>query len=102
MRIINIAKDFSMFPGGRTEKDGPNNGQKFRTNFIIPFLKNKEHIIIELDGTRGYDSSFLEEVFGGLIKCGYNEFEIHKYISFVSSRKGLIKEIESYISQIEG
>lgn len=99
MLKINIANEFSVFPGGRTSEDGPYSGEEFRTKILIPALETKQNINIELDGTRGYDSSFLEEAFGGLIRCGYNKQELLKQISFSSSRNGLIKEIQSYIME---
>lgn len=101
MRQINIARDFSVFPGGRTPDDGPNSGEEFREKHLIPALKTKEKLQIELDGTRGYGSSFLEEAFGGLVRCGYDKEKLLKQITFISNRKGLIQEIESYIEDAQ-
>lgn len=101
MRQINIARDFSVFPGGRTPEDGLYSGEEFRENLLIPALKTEEKLQIELDGTRGYGSSFLEEAFGGLVRCGYNKEKLLKQITFISSRKGLIQEIESYIEDAQ-
>lgn len=99
MRQINIARDFSVFPGGRTPDDGPNSGKDFREKLLIPALKTEEKLQIELDGTRGYGSSFLEEAFGGLVRCGYDKEKLLKQITFISNRQGLIQEIESYIKE---
>lgn len=64
---INIARDFSTKPVGRFREDGPHSGQVFREDFLVPNLE-KGDVIIVLDGTEGYPSSFLEEAFGGLMR----------------------------------
>ncbi|WP_337519562.1 STAS-like domain-containing protein, partial [Desulfovibrio sp.] len=64
MKTINIANDFSVFPGGRYRSDGEFSGEEFRDNILIPALQKYQQVIVELDGTRGYGSSFLLEVFG--------------------------------------
>ncbi len=98
-RIIDIGKDFSRFPAGRFLSDGPNNGEKFQINFLIPVMKKDEPVIIELDNTAGYGSSFLEEAFGGLIRKGYSAEQIHRCLSFSTQDPSLIAEINSYIDE---
>ena len=69
--LINIAKDFSDTPAGRDFSDGPNSGERFRDELLIPKLKNatKDHpLVVSIDGLEGYASSFLEEAFGGIIR----------------------------------
>ncbi|MBZ9885120.1 STAS-like domain-containing protein [Mesorhizobium sp. CA10] len=68
VQTINILRDFSRTPGGRYYTDGPASGQKFRQELLIPTLAKNDRVIIEMDGTRGYPSSFLEEAFGGLVR----------------------------------
>ena len=68
VRTINILNEFSRTPGGRYYTDGPASGQKFREEVLIPALAENDHLTIEMDGTRGYPSSFLEEAFGGLVR----------------------------------
>ncbi len=69
---INVARDFSMTPGGRYTKDGAFSGEEFREKFLKPkfemAIKNSEQLTINLDGGYGYGSSFLEESFGGLAR----------------------------------
>lgn len=71
MVYVNIAKDFSASPGGRYKKDGPNSGEEFRDNILIPKYKEAiekdEWLYVNLDGVFGYPVSFLDEAFGGLI-----------------------------------
>lgn len=66
--VVNVARDFSRTPGGRYYSDGPASGQQFRTEVLIPLLQQHPRVIVELDGARGYPSSFLEEAFGGLVR----------------------------------
>ncbi len=66
--IINIARDFSRFPAGRYVSDGPYSGEAFRNDHLLPALKDAHKVIVELDGARGYGSSFLEEAFGGAVR----------------------------------
>jgi len=83
--IINIAKDFSDAPGGRSYQDGPFTGEKFREQLLEPALDSNEKITIILDGTFGYPPSFLEEAFGGLIRTGrYNKKKLETQFTFIS------------------
>lgn len=76
-KIISISKDFSRYPTGRDDGDGPFNGQKFRVNYLVPALKNSDHVIVYLDGPRGYGSSFLDEAFAGLVtKEGFKKEDL--------------------------
>jgi hypothetical protein len=44
-----------------------------------------ETIIIELDGTAGYGASFLEEVFGGLVRKGaFRRDQLHKTMQILA------------------
>jgi len=37
---VSIAKDFSEFPAGRENEDGPYSGQRFRDEILLPKLDN--------------------------------------------------------------
>jgi hypothetical protein len=83
--LINIAKDFSRTPGGRFKTDGPFSGQLLRDGFLAPALmaarKDGGRLVVILDGTRGYLSSFLEEAFGGLVReCGFTRSELKRLL----------------------
>ena len=76
---INIAKNFSKYPGGRTPADGDYSGARFRDQWLVPALKKYRTVIIEMDGTLGYGSSFLEEAFGGLVRlCGFTPVQLRQ------------------------
>lgn len=65
---VNVARQFSKLPGARYIRLGPNSGELFRQKFLIEPLRLGKSIIVELDGVRGYGSSFLEEAFGGAVR----------------------------------
>jgi hypothetical protein len=91
---IMVSSDFSRVPGGRS--DGDRSGYVFRTTLINPLLNEGKNIEIILDGTYGYASSFLDEVFGGIAK-EYGK-EVAKNIKIVSEEDpSLITEINMYI-----
>jgi hypothetical protein len=66
--VISIANDFSKFPAGRYESDGPASGQSFREKHLKPALDANDMVTVDMDGVLGYGSSFLEEAFGGLVR----------------------------------
>jgi hypothetical protein len=69
--IINFVNDFTKYPSGRYNSDGPFSGEKFREEFLVPKLKKCDKVIVNIDGIMGFGSSFLEEAFGGLIRKKY-------------------------------
>lgn len=88
MPTINIEKDFSKFPGGRFRRDGDHSGQHFREDVLLPAFATEGDVIIELDGTLGYGSSFLGGGFEKLTK------EQRERIKLVGSNEGLITTIK--------
>jgi hypothetical protein len=70
--IVSIAEDFSRYPAGRNRRDGENSAERFRDDVLIPTLRRAisagSRVVVKLDGVYGYSSSFLEEVFGGLVR----------------------------------
>jgi hypothetical protein len=96
---IDIGKQFSRFPAGRTAKDGEYSGQVFLKKLIWPALKNHDRIVIILDNALSYGSSFLEESFGGLIRDRIlTRKEFDSKLEFVSSDEYLLAELASYVN----
>jgi hypothetical protein len=100
IKEINIAKDFSKFPAGRFRSDGKFSGERFRDDFLVPALKENDTVTVVLDGI-AYASSFLNEVFAGLIKYyKFTEDDLRKKLKIVSKEdSSLITEVWSYISE---
>lgn len=84
---ISIARDFSLYPFGRYPKDGRYSGERFREEFLWPALQRAEQVVVDLDGVRGgYGSSFLEEVFGGLVRShGLSAEEVLEHVEIRSN-----------------
>lgn len=78
-KVIKISEDFSRFPSGRFRKDGPNSGERFREDFLLPALEKYDVVEIWLDGVRGYPSSFSEEAFGGLVRKGIDKRQLIEF-----------------------
>ena len=98
MRTINVAKDFTRFPSGRYKSKGETSGEAFREQFLEPSIRNGEDVTVELDGTIGYGSSFLEEAFGGLVRVlQLPPNDLKKKLSIVSNDPALIQEVVGYI-----
>lgn len=95
--VVRIAEQFSRYPAGRYATDGPNSGERFREEFLKPILDRNEKAVVELDGTRGYGSSFLEEAFGGLVRAGFSIDRIKSTFEFRATDTSLIDEIMEYI-----
>ena len=68
---ISIANDFSQTPGARYRTDGPKSGEEFRESILEKYFTQEFEgftIEVDLDGVKGYTTSFLEEAFGGLVR----------------------------------
>ena len=108
---INVVETFTETPGGRTRADGEFSGQEFRETILNPIidkiLETQEELEIDLDGGYGYGSSFLEEVFGGMIrelkfkKISLNRIKDLKKRIFIKSddEPVLIRQIDEYMEQ---
>lgn len=98
-KVINIERNFSRYPAGRYLEDGPYSGQRFREEFLVPALETgADKVIIELDGARGYGSSFLEEAFGGLVRAGYSANDLLSRLELKGQDSSLLEEIKGYIN----
>lgn len=99
-RTLSIAKEYSETPASRYRHEGPDSGERFRDDYLIPALTEFDGVTVELEGVVGFGSSFLEESFGGLIRSGYREKELKERLKVV----GLpihIERIWRYIGDAE-
>lgn len=100
MASVNVARDFTRFPAGRYKKNGKTSGEAFRERFLEEPLRRGEDVQVELDGTIGYGSSFLEEAFGGVVrKLGLPSQQIRQHLTVKSIDLSLIDEIMGYIDE---
>jgi STAS-like domain of unknown function (DUF4325) len=100
MITINVAKDFTRFPSGRFRKNGDTSGEAFREIYLEPHLKKGDQISVELDGTIGYGSSFLEEAFGGLVRSlRLQPATLSNNLVIKTEDAALLDEVNSYIEE---
>lgn len=100
MKTISVALDFTRFPAGRLKRNGSTSGQEFRERFLEPSLRANERILVDLDGTIGYGSSFLEEAFGGICRSlRMTADDVLKLLDLRTSDDSLRDEIITYIRQ---
>lgn len=95
--VISIAAQYSASPGGRYRTDGPNSGQRFREDVLLPTLNSQQNVIVDLDGVLGYGSSFLEEAFGGLVRAGLTEQDLRARLKIHSSLPVYVQRVWNYI-----
>lgn len=104
IKKISVGIDFSKVPAGRFYSDGPASGQAFREKFLVPALQLGGTVVVSLDNTEGYGSSFLEEAFGGLIRVhGFGLADLQQRLVIEALEDPTLKEeVESYIGQAIG
>ena len=63
--------DYTEYPGPRYCIQGKNSGEDFYhkklNEAFVNAINHKQKLIVDLDGTAGYASSFLDEAFGNLV-----------------------------------
>jgi len=72
MQTIDLAKDFSPYPGGRFKRNGPFSGEEFRERILVPALRRAsaahDHVLVTLsEPLAGLPGPFADEAFGSLI-----------------------------------
>jgi hypothetical protein len=103
MKTVKVAEIFSKYPGPRYIAEGEYSGEAFRDQVLLPIVKRSiesgEKILIDLDGTNGYGTSFLEETFGGLIRVNKLKYSDLKNIFGYKSEEEpyLIDDIQDYM-----
>ena len=100
---LSVAKEFTDAPGPRNREQGDFSGEQFLDDLLRPrfklALERNVILSIDLDGTEGYATSFLEAAFGGLSR----EFGAEKVIQHVEFKSEdepfLIDEIKKYVRE---
>lgn len=98
---ISVAKDFSITPGARYYKDGSHSGEAFYDELLQhkfqEALDNKEKLVVDLDGTEGYATSFLDEAFRRLGEKFTPDITWSNLILISNDEPDWIEEIKTYI-----
>ena len=98
---IDVAKEFTNRPFGRYRNDdSERSAEVFRDDILIPAMGKYDHIVVDLSGSNYYGSSFLEEVFGGLVRSGFKEEELNEKLEIIHTvLPSVVTEANEYIKE---
>jgi hypothetical protein len=99
--LLSVARDFSETPGPRYKHEGDFSGELFMETLLQPRYERaraaRAKLVVDLDGTEGYATSFLEQAFGGLARV-FAQSEVLTTLEFISNDEPyLVDEIRRYI-----
>lgn len=106
-REFKIARDFSLTPGPRFMDEGEFSGELLRKEYLLSLIteciENQTTVTVDLDGTHGYLTSFLEEAFGGLIRENRLALsDLNKTIELISHEEPyLVDDIKNYLQEAD-
>lgn len=102
---LSVADDFSYEPGSRYRWEGPFSAEEFTEEHVFPLFEEARQkgvkLVIDLDRTAGYATSFLEGTFGGLARR-YGKKAVKESLEVVSNDDPyLLNFIYRYIDRVE-
>ncbi|WP_170833964.1 STAS-like domain-containing protein [Pseudomonas argentinensis] len=98
-KVFNVA-EYTDTPIGRNSLDGPKNGADYRDNFIIPALIDYQTIKLDFSETIGTTPSFLEEIFGGIIRSKVlSPTELRRRVIVISKYESVKRNVKKYIDE---
>jgi hypothetical protein len=100
-KTICISRDFSETPGPRFRIEGDFSGEDFFERILLPAYEQTVAeggtLLVDLDGTEGYATSFLESAFGTLARK-FGSSQVLSHLHFKSDDEPyLLEEIRRYI-----
>lgn len=100
--VVRVA-DTTTTPGARYRSDGPDSGEEYREEVLGPAFQRAfetgSTLLVDLDGTHGYATSFLEEAFGGLARIFGSEVVLRTLRFKCDDEPTLRDEIVGYIER---
>jgi hypothetical protein len=95
--------EYTRTPGGRYAADGLYPGEEFLALHLKPAFERAQRdattLTVDLDGTAGYASSFLDEAFAGLARL-FGSAEVERILRIKSDAEPYLREdIQQYISE---
>lgn len=96
MKEISVLRNYSEFPALRhcniSEKSGEDFYHTVLNNAFVEAYKTSDTLKVDLDGTAGYASSFLDEAFGNLV-YDFTLEVVKKYLIIISEQEPHWKEM---------
>lgn len=87
-RYYSVTKEYTEYPGPRFRKQGENSGQAFYEDILKEKMEEvidkKDILVLDLDGTAGYASSFLDEAIGNLV-LQHSELVVKNHLEIIST-----------------
>lgn len=94
--------EYTDMPIGRDSKDGTKNGSDYRDNYVKPALEEYSLVKIDFNNTLGAAPSFLEELFGGLVRAGLiNRKSFHERIEVIYKYESVKNNVEKYVREAD-
>ncbi len=95
--VLKIAQEFTPHIGARYRSDGDFSGDQFYEDILKPKLDEvwrdpKKKIILDLDGTFGYASSFLSQIFVRIMQDFHEKNKVLKKLIIKSDEEPLLIE----------
>jgi STAS-like domain of unknown function (DUF4325) len=103
--VILRVRDYTRTPGGRTSDDGLWPGVEFLTLHLLPAFERAEAagttLLVDLDGTASYASSFLDEAFAGLTRIK-GQVAVRQVVRIKSNDEPYLEDdIWQYVSEAD-
>ena len=99
--MLTVASDFTRTPGVRSTREGDFSGEDFLVGYLYPrfteAVRQNVLLVVNLDGTAGYATSFLEASFGGLIRGDRTNSIPSSNLSLVKKHLQLIATDDPYL-----
>ena len=103
IKTINVGKDFGYHLAG-CKKGEVNcydepfdyNGESFRENHLIPALESADKVVVDVYDIITWTDAWMEEVFGGLERDGYDTSKIE-----ISGSEPMVAEVERFITKAQ-
>jgi len=106
-KTVKIRDDYNWSTGSRLIIEGPHSGEDFRIKFFYPMIidaiASNETLTIDFDGGIGYGTSWLEEVFGGVIrKDRVDAQDVRKHLRLIATQQPyILRLVDKYMKQAE-
>jgi len=98
-KVFDVA-EYTDTPIGRNALDGPKNGADYRENHIVPALGEYEIVKLDFSKTIGTTPSFLEEIFGGIIRDKIlTPAELKRRTEVISKYESVKRNVIKYIDE---
>lgn len=92
-------KDWAKLPSGRYRDHGPHAGEVFREDVLLPALRANDSVTLDMNDVYGLPSSWMEEVFGGLVRANKLSPEwIRRRLDLSLNAPLCVSEIHAYIA----